>query len=765
MPTYDFKQLSPYDFEILSRDLIQAAENIHLESFKTGKDNGIDFRYAREPKSTTIVQCKHYATTGITGLLRELKREFPKANALAPHRYILVTSVALSPANKEDIKSIFGPILASKDIIGQDDLNNLLGLHPDVEKKNYKLWLASRAVLDRVLHNAVATQSEFEVEKVYEEIRRYVPSAAYTRALDILNTNHVVIISGQPGVGKTTLAKMLLFQHLESGFEAVSVLTDLQDAKHLYQVGKKQIFYFDDFMGSTFLGEKGSTFTRNQDTAILEFIEMIRRSPTARLILTTREHILRQAVDLSEKIRNSNLIDHRCVLEITDYTFTQRAAILYNHLYFSELNAEYRNALLDNDFYLEIVRHEKFNPRLIEWLSSYRRVRSIAPNKYQTFVRNLLHDPSEIWRHAYEKQISDAGRSQLLALYSLQGKAGIQLLQKAFVALHRQRANKYGFSTRPEDMQLSFTELNGAFIKPTRSIVDVINPSVLDLMNTILRISPENAIDIIQGATRFDQLARIWALATARNGESIHQAIVDEVEQLASAVKRLLSARRKIDLDKGAVGYTDAGLERRLAILIEIANATRSTSLRQLIAPFAETVIAFWQTDRVEIEDALSAIRTIQESSWAIAEVAPDLDQRMLRCVIDDARAGCASSDLRDLASLISEQDDLSPQNIFSLQDAFKSYLDTHFTGELRDCKSSADFKGLIDELDLIGHYTNIDVSVPIFKVRSEAEEFEEHQSAYEDQRYDEWRDRSYDHRSDEMAVKDMFGSLIRRRD
>jgi len=60
MPDYDFKQLSPHDFEELARDLVQARDGIVLESFKTGKDGGIDFRRARG-KDSTVVQCKHYA--------------------------------------------------------------------------------------------------------------------------------------------------------------------------------------------------------------------------------------------------------------------------------------------------------------------------------------------------------------------------------------------------------------------------------------------------------------------------------------------------------------------------------------------------------------------------------------------------------------------------------------------------------------------------------------------------------------------------------
>lgn len=83
MLDYDFQQLSHHEFEQLSRDILQARDGIVLESFKRGRDSGIDFRYARDSENT-VVQCKHYVGTGWNGLLAELKREAGKAHALNP---------------------------------------------------------------------------------------------------------------------------------------------------------------------------------------------------------------------------------------------------------------------------------------------------------------------------------------------------------------------------------------------------------------------------------------------------------------------------------------------------------------------------------------------------------------------------------------------------------------------------------------------------------------------------------------------------------
>jgi hypothetical protein len=137
MPDYSFEQLSPYDFEVLSRDILQDAIKVRLESFKTGRDQGIDFRYATaDTANSIVVQCKHYRKSGLSKLIGAIKKELPKLKVLDPERYILTTSVGLTPANKTTILNLLSPYVAStEDIWGADDLNNALGLNGDLEKK------------------------------------------------------------------------------------------------------------------------------------------------------------------------------------------------------------------------------------------------------------------------------------------------------------------------------------------------------------------------------------------------------------------------------------------------------------------------------------------------------------------------------------------------------------------------------------------------------------------------------------------------------
>jgi hypothetical protein len=82
-----------------------------------------------------------------------------------PGRYMVTTSQGLTPGRKAEIRDVFEPYCeADDDAYGRDDLNNLLTLHPRIEEQNFKLWLTSDVVLQRIVRAAMLQDTARAVE-------------------------------------------------------------------------------------------------------------------------------------------------------------------------------------------------------------------------------------------------------------------------------------------------------------------------------------------------------------------------------------------------------------------------------------------------------------------------------------------------------------------------------------------------------------------------------------------------------------------------
>ena len=762
MPNYDFKQLSPHDFELLSRDLIQERDELILESFTTGRDSGIDFRYA-QAEGNCIVQCKHYAETGFSGLLSSLKKEAKKVLKLNPTRYILSTSVGLTPKNKQDIKNLFGNVLKTEDILGQADLNNLLGLYDQVEKRHYKLWLTSSAVLDQVMHNESFIQSGFEIERVLRDIRRYVRSDAYPNACNLLEKNYVVIISGIPGVGKTTLARILLYTYLERGFEPVSILMDFSEARKRYKPGKKQIFYFDDFIGATFLGERVSSFTRNEDRSILDFIELVQSSGTARLIMTTREHILQQAFISSEKIKQSDILENKYVLKIGDYRPMQRAEILYNHIYFSGLPKNYRDILLTDRFYTKIIEHKKFNPRLIQWLSDIQRLSSVSSDDYQSFILSLLANPAEIWLHAYEHQISDAARSILLTLYTYKGECNIHRLEQAFRVLHELRAKRYSFKTAPSDWRHALRELNGSFVFSGQK-VEVIDPSVLDMLNAIVRDDTLNALDMLEGTIEFEQASRICIFAISNDSSTVLDLFIRESDRVANILKSFLQfdPPKQETVSGITVTYAES-LELRLSTVIRIAEKLSSEELLEVITSTFEKLLARWASEDggVNIEDGLSLLKSIDSSNFNFESSNEDIRIQLIHKMVEKAsEESCNFMQFYELLNIV-KSEGLYSELSFEFSVIAQEYRIYSFKDDLDSCQSESEYDDLEGVLTEISEQISIiNFDEVINSIHDEKLKLEENKLEYANDAYEEWKEYQNTAESENQEIDNLFDLL-----
>ncbi len=515
MPNYSFDTLSSNEFEILVRDLLQEELGIRLESFKSGRDKGIDLRYAPSKDNSLIVQCKHYVISGTTKLLTDLRtHESPKVKKLSPKRYIVATSVGLSPMDKDKILNMFPACTSTSDIYGRDDINNLLSRHPDVESTHYKLWLSSVHVLETLVKSATINRTRLDLERIHGRFKFYVQNVSFTRAKEILDKQHYCIIAGIPGIGKTTLAEALFIDHISRGYEPVRIYGSISDGFEMFKEGTPQVFYFDDFLGTTTFDE--NSLERNEDKQLLAFLDSVHSSSgEKKLVLTSRDYILKQARLSFESIRSADLKPYLCVINLQNYTRFNKAEILYNHLYFSELSRKHIAELLNNRQYLKVIDHHYYSPRVIEWMTQTRDRWPQSEDDFAIAFLNALDNPLDIWKHAFDRDLSLSARYLLWVMVSLPDRVRIDDLERLFGPFQRCMAEYYRHSINATDFHDGLEELEGTFIDIELLVerVRVIrfhNPSIRDFLENYLS-GHEVVIRLLARSSQFfSQLRWLW---------------------------------------------------------------------------------------------------------------------------------------------------------------------------------------------------------------------------------------------------------------
>lgn len=521
--------LSPYDFEILVRDLLSLELGVQLKAFAEGSDYGIDLRYSADPDNTLAVQCKR--TKSLTKL--QLETEAKKIAKLDIKKYYLAVASELSILKCDQILKIFSQWMNDEgQIYSKGRLNELISKYPTVLREHYKLWINSSEVFDQFINNDLLGRSQFLREDIARSLRYYVKHDGYNKAVDILNNYNLIIISGIPGIGKTTMARMLVWAYLQQGFEIIEIRNVNEGERVLKEDDKKkQVLYFDDFLGENFL-QFDAVQGRANDLYMFMKRFLAQKGRGKKLIMATREYILNQAKARYAKLDQRELDITKYVLDLAQYSKVNKALILYNHLYYSGITLEHIKNILKDDMYQKIISHRNYSPRIIEAMTI--NLTNIAPENYlKEFIANL-ENPLRIWERTFESEISECSQYLLYLLASFGGDILISSFESAFNEFINESISGLHIRTDENSFRNSIREIQDTFIRITLTKYDdyrieFMNPSIQDFLNSRL-VTHSKILEALVTSSLFpDQLFFVYTNFIKDNYHELISNVVDRI--------------------------------------------------------------------------------------------------------------------------------------------------------------------------------------------------------------------------------------------
>jgi DNA polymerase III delta prime subunit len=697
----DFSVLSDVEFEELVGDLLGAEHNTLVERFAAGADGGIDLRWTT-PEGLHIAQCKHYHRSSFAQLLASAKKEAQKVQKLKPVHYFFITTFDLSVSQKGQIYEIFKSWMkAPGDVSGGRDVDALITKHSDVEHRHAKLWITTGMQLFWATHADIAHRSEALRQRIEKSMPRYVVSPGYQSARDVLATHNVCLISGPPGIGKTALAQMLLAEHITMGYEPIEVSADINEAWTSLRRDTPQIFFYDDFLGEITFAER---LPKNEDRRLSDIIEKFSAPGSSKkLILTTREYILRDAKLNYERLNNLDSRYH-FVLELKAYNKADKAQILYNHLWHSDVGRECLREIARGG-YKQIITHRSYNPRLIEYCTG-KAFDTESPGYSKRFKDTLDH-PETIWKVAFEKHLTLEQQLLVNTLCTFPRDAHIERLQEAHAAL----CDALNVVSTESSFREALDVLESTFISihkdaERNTVIRHLNPSVTEF--SLTRIAADRRVTeaVVRSAPFFDQLSELFSYSRGgslfrRGNKSLMATLTRNKDDFQQAMARTLDSRSLYQIevqlaDTSSTFMIDSpdGLERRVRFYLEVDLewGIDSDLLRQAV----NRLTLRWRTN---VADKFAAEQTLQ----ALREHSIEND---LLDAAHDALHTALESNLKDTddwhhyTSHLSEYDGIQLDSLPDLASQFESFMERHLLEEdtsynLDEMKSLAETFGL----------------------------------------------------------------------
>ena len=520
------------DFENFAIEIVKKKfKNSSLHGFKEGKDDGIDGIDDITSPSLVIQAKRWQVTKNRATAVKLLKEEIDKI-ALTKEKYgwkndfnyVIVTSMDLSPANLKEIRdyadTIIPNAIPTDDYIIFSSTLTTLSQHKEYSEIFIKYGLLEKDITN-VLRNIKFKNIEAESKDYFSDFdaHYFVETRFLGEAYNILQREHILLIQGPAGIGKTTTCSMLGNLFLNNNKNVFDIIMrrveDINEVLRLYNENYRDnedrnlFVVFDDFLGR-------NKFDVGQ--RVLQDIKKLYSASTNTnnlfICLNSRTQILKDATLINfefQKLINEKFSEERrFIIDLSKYSDIERAHIFRKVF---ERKADYldiddKKELVEKYNYLigrdwkRIIQHRNYFPRLIELIAN--NFKDSNEIFYDYVVYNLEH-PNQLYNNLFNN-LKDEEKYLLFSLLRFDSyPINEEWLMNSLQAL---KLNPIF------DFQKSLKKLDGSWLTFKKesfdddSMVDFFNPSIIDFLNDKLKEYPKITEKITQNSIYLHQLCK-----------------------------------------------------------------------------------------------------------------------------------------------------------------------------------------------------------------------------------------------------------------
>lgn len=351
-------------------------------------------------------------------------------------------------------------------------------------KKNIVLPI-DIAKIDTIFQGYSKYQQEIILKDISKVCKTFVPTSITSKCLEHLEEKNLLILIGNPGVGKSYNSKFLVAKYMEKGFKLLySPNKNLKDMLEKYNNEDNFVLFIDDIFGSNNLDFMNTL----SDSEIVSLLENSNKN--LKIIINSRTSLFNDVNQKYDKIGRLGLKPF--IIETSEFTYTEKARILIKHLKLSKIPQKYIYSLFEKDNYYifglpigvtnrlniyRIIYHKNYNPRIIEQITSLDII--TGTDNYIESIINNLNNPHLIYDHPYNNNLDENERTiikiiYLKSIYKKNYEVDIDQLSRI--------TSKLGMTE--EQFEISIRKLEKSFIslynKLGKRVCKFYDPSVMD---------------------------------------------------------------------------------------------------------------------------------------------------------------------------------------------------------------------------------------------------------------------------------------------